>query len=336
MSKQDNEEVIFGSDFEDDEEFTFKDVLENEEELKLSNTRSIYKCKIKFIYEAFHKGEISLSEHNRMIDNSRIEELKCNFDINKCDSIILAACLGRQPLVVGIGRQPLVVGQQPLVESDALYNGHATSDALCNGYVMVMQWACNGHAIIDGQHRVTMITQLDTNDPIMEACILLDVRKCKDDEEFKEYINSTNNRKNFSCNQLRSFKYPILKDILIGKFLPHGIFTLPYVKLEESLFKSELFKSRLFEDFEITPVLIVDKLIIINDFFKKIEDKSKLSTTCNMTKKTYIKHRTKAEQVNFFLGLDTKYHWMKLLDCESTEMKMEWDKIFNQFSKSKK
>ena len=55
-----------------------------------------------------------------------------------------------------------------------------------------------------------------------------------------------------------------------------------------------------------------------------------------MTKKTYIKHRTKAEQVNFFLGLDTKYHWMKLLDCESTEMKMEWDKIFNQFSKSKK
>ena len=73
-----------------------------------------------------------------MIDNSRMEDLKANFSIDKCDSVILAKCINLE---------------QPLYQ------------------------------IIDGQHRITMITQLENDNPIMEEYILLDIHQCDNDEE---------------------------------------------------------------------------------------------------------------------------------------------------------
>ena len=287
--KFDDFEIEDFEDFEkesEEETITFNDILESGEQIKLSDKRIIYKCKIKFICEAYTNNELSLSEHNRMIDNSRMEDLKANFSIDKCDSVILAKCINLE---------------QPLYQ------------------------------IIDGQHRITMITQLEYDNPIMEEYILLDIRQCDNDEEFKEYINSTNNRKNFSSNQLRSFKYPMLKELLLNYF-PQA-FTAAYIKLDETVFKQELFKTRAFEDFDISPEVIVEQLKCINNFFKVIEDKSKLSTTHNLTKKSYVKHRAKSEQLNFFLGLDVKCQWMKLLDFTPFEFLTEWDKKFIKCAK---
>ena len=138
-------EKILSNSLEDfkEEIITFNDILESGEKINLSKKRIIYKCKIKYIREAYTNNELSLSEHNRMIDNSRMEDLKANFSIDKCDSVILAKCINLE---------------QPLYQ------------------------------IIDGQHRITMITQLKYDNPIMEEYILLDIRQCDNDEEFKEYI----------------------------------------------------------------------------------------------------------------------------------------------------
>ena len=280
----------------EEENITFNDILESGEKINLSEKRIIYKCKIKYIREAYTNNELSLSEHNRMIDNSRMEDLKANFSIDKCDSVILAKCINLD------------------VEQSLYHQGEQSL-----------------YQIIDGQHRITMITQLEYDNPIMEEYILLDIRQCDNDEEFKEYINSTNNRKNFSSNQLRTFKYPMLKELLLNYF-PQA-FTAAYIKLDETVFKQELFKTQAFEDFDISPELIVEQLKCINNFFKVIVDKSKLSTTHNLTKKSYVKHRAKSEQLNFFLGLDVKCQWMKLLDFTPFEFLTEWDKKFIKCAK---
>lgn len=306
-----------------DEKYYFKDILEEEDRIKISDTRSIYKCKIKYIYEAFNNNEIKLSEDNRMIDNSRIDVLKCNFDMNKCDSIILAEA------EFDVSN---TVNKLNLDESDESDDSNRSNSFDSDEFEYYSE-IINKYLVIDGQHRLTMITKLNNNDPIMDQYISLDIRQCKTKEEFKSYIDSTNNRKNFSSDQLRSFKFPRLRELLTDKY-PDCFTTC--IRIDESIFKTELFKTNLFEDFNVTPEMIANKLISINDFFKTIEDKSKLSSTRDMTKKSYIRPRTKSEKSNFFLGLDEKCKWMKLLDIEYNEYLNEWNNIYKQNSRSKK
>ena len=313
--------------------YNFKDILEIQDKLKFSDIKTIYKCKIKYIYEAFKNNEIQLSEDNRMIDNFRVNELKDNFDINKCDFIILAEL--KDNIANTINK--LDSSNKLSDDSDSSDNSDDSSDesdeSESSDDIVDELEISNKYLIIDGQHRITMITKLDIKDPIMEKYISLDIRQCKTREEFKNYIDSTNDRKNFSSDQLRSFKFPRLRQLLTDKY--HDCFTTPYIKIDESTFKTELFKTNLFEDFNITPEIIVDKLISINDFFRTLEDKSKLSTTYNLTRKSYVKERSKSEKMNFFLGLDEKCKWVKLLDIETNEFLNEWLNIFKN-SKSKK
>lgn len=115
-----------------------------------------------------------------MIDNSRIDELRDNFDINKCDLIILAEL---KENIANLMDES--VSSDELDESDGTDEFYDYSENI------------NKYLIIDGQHRITMITQLSNSDPIMEEYILLDIRQCKTEREFKNYIDSTNNRKIF-------------------------------------------------------------------------------------------------------------------------------------------
>ena len=49
-----------------------------------------------------------------------------------------------------------------------------------------------------------------------------------------------------------------------------------------------------------------------------------------MTKKSNIKLRVKAEQINQFLGLDEKLRWLVLLDNDESEWISVWDSLFNK------
>jgi hypothetical protein len=192
--------------------------------------------------------------------------------------------------------------------------------------------------IIDGQHRITFLSKyiefnLDKN-KIMNDYLPIDIRICNNENDFKKYIDSTNNRKIFSSDQLRVFKYPILRELLLRQY--KTIFSSSYIKIDEELFKNRLFKSIFFEDFNNTPDIIFDKIKKINIFFKNIDDKSKLSTTKDMTKKSYIKDRDKAEKSNFFIGLDTKLEWIILIDLEESSWNEKWNTFFESKKKIKR
>ena len=189
------------------------------------------------------------------------------------------------------------------------------------------------YQIIDGQHRLTFLKNIDLLDPYVKNRILneyipLDVRICKDDNDFKSYIDSTNNRKNFSSDQLRANKYPLLRELLNKEF-KNALFTISYIKINEDTFKSELFKTQYFENFNNTVEMLFDKITKINKFFKNLEDKSKLSTDKNMTKKSHVDKRVKAEKENLFLGLDVKLKWISLLDHDESLWHDTWISFFS-------
>lgn len=194
--------------------------------------------------------------------------------------------------------------------------------------------------IIDGQHRLTYLKNLDLlsyedKNKIMSDYIPVDVRLCYSEDDFKEFIDSTNNRKNFSSDQLRVYKYPLLRELLQKEF-KKNLFTAPYIKIEEDFFKIKLFKTFFFEDFNNTPDFILNKIKKINIFFSNLDDKSKLSTERNMTKKTYLRDRDRAEKLNMFLGLDKKLKWMDLLDINESEWNDKWNSFFIKKIKIKK
>ena len=186
--------------------------------------------------------------------------------------------------------------------------------------------------IIDGQHRLTYLKNLDSlpyesKSKIMNDYIPVDIRLCNSEDDFKAFINSTNNRKNFSSDQLRIYKYPLLRELLEKEF-KKNLFTASYIKIEEDAFKVQLFKTAFFEDFNNTNDVILHKIRKINIFLSNLDDKSKLSTDKNMTKKTYLVYRDRAEKLNMFLGLDKHLKWIDLLDIDESMWNDTWNSFF--------
>ena len=169
---------------------------------------------------------------------------------------------------------------------------------------------------------------------IMNSYIPLDIRICYDENDFKKYIDSTNNRKNFSSDQLRIFKCPLLISLLNKEF-KYNLFTAPYIKLNEAELKTQLFKTKFFEDFNNTPEVIFSKIMNINTFFRNIPEKNKLSLDKDMTKKSYVKERDMSEKLNMFIGLDKKLSWIILLDFEVSQWNEIWNKLFQNKRKNK-
>ena len=189
--------------------------------------------------------------------------------------------------------------------------------------------------IIDGQHRISFLksdyfSNNDDKNKIINEFIPLDIRTCHNEADFKKFIDSTNNRKNFNSCQLRIFKYPLLNELL-QKELKNNIFTVTYIKIDENLFKTILFRTKFFDNFDNTPEIIVNKIKKINEFIKNQTDVSKLSPEKNMTKKSYKKERDRAEKLNLFICLDSKLRFLNLLDYPDTE----WNDVWNSFFKKK-
>jgi len=193
--------------------------------------------------------------------------------------------------------------------------------------------------IIDGQHRMIYLKNLLLSDNyqknrILNEYIPLDVRVCYDESDFKKYVDSSNNRKNFSSDQLRIFKYPILRDLL-NEECSYELFSVPYIKINEEEFKNSLFKTKLFEDFNNSPEIIFNKIKKINLFFKNMEDKSKLCPDRDLTKRSYAKEKNTAEKFNMYIGFDNKLRWIELLDNDESEWLDKWN-IFFENKKRKK
>lgn len=271
------------------QDIQLRDFLDCADKIVFSENRIVYKCKISYLVDALNKDEILLSENNRIVDNSRLETFE-NFDLNKCDPIILAK----------------------RVDKDSKYE------------------------IIDGQHRMSFFKNLKQSIcDITDNFIPVDVRICFDEDDFKKYIDSANNRKNFTSDQLRSNKFPILRDLLNKEF-KNNLFTSPYIKINEEDLKNQIFKTKFFEDFNNIPEVIFIKIMKINIFFKNIPEKNKLSLDKDMTKKSYIKERDMAEKINMFIGLDKKLTWTLLLDLEESEWSDFWNELYQNRRKIKK
>lgn len=287
--KQSNESDDSSDESSDsqDIDIQLKDFLKRADKIVFSESRIVYKCKISYLVEALDKDEILLSENNRIVDNSRLETFE-NFDLNKCDPIILAK----------------------RVDKDSKYE------------------------IIDGQHRMSFFKNLKQSF-ITDNYIPVDVRICFNENDFKEYIDSANNRKNFTSDQLRSNKFPILRDLLNKEF-KNNLFTAPYIKINEEELKSQIFKTKFFEDFNNIPEVIFIKIMKINTFFKNIPEKNKLSLDKDMTKKSYIKERDMAEKLNMFISLDKKLTWTLLLDLEESQWNDFWNELYQNRRKTKK
>lgn len=187
--------------------------------------------------------------------------------------------------------------------------------------------------IIDGQHRITFFNNIEKlniikKNTIMNDFIPIDIRVCKNETDYKKFIDSTNNRKNFTFDQLRIYKYPLLQQLLNNEF--NNIFTAPYIKVNENEFKVHLFKSHFYDNFDNTAEIIFTKIKSINSFLQNLDDKSKLSTERDFTKKSYIKKRDKAEKAGLFLGIDCNFKYMDLLDYEESQYNEIWNEFFQK------
>jgi len=192
--------------------------------------------------------------------------------------------------------------------------------------------------IIDGQHRMIYLKNLLSDnyqkDKILNEYIPLDVRICYDESDFKKYVDSSNNRKNFSSDQLRIFKYPILRDLL-NEECSYELFSAPYIRINEEQFKNSLFKTKLFEDFNNSPEIIFNKIKKVNLFFKNMEDKSKLCPERDLTKRSYAKEKNTAEKFNMYIGFDNKLRWITLLDEDESEWSDKWNIFFDNKKRKK-
>jgi len=193
--------------------------------------------------------------------------------------------------------------------------------------------------IIDGQHRMIYLKNLLLSDnyqknKILNEYIPLDIRVCYDESDFKKYVDSSNNRKNFSSDQLRIFKYPILRDLL-NEECSYELFSASYIKINEEEFKNSLFKTKLFEDFNNTPEIIFNKIKKVNLFFKNMEDKSKLCPDRDLTKRSYAKEKNTAEKFNMYIGFDNKLRWITLLDDDESEWSDKWNIFFDNKKRKK-
>ena len=173
-----------------------------------------------------------------------------------------------------------------MVDGDRIKNFEIFNPNKCDPIILGVRVDNNfKYEIIDGQHRMTLFKNINMSNNLLDEYIPVDVRICHCDEDIKSYIDSANNRRNFSSEQLRTYKYPLLHDLLNKEF-QNNLFRLriPYIKEED--FKTQIFKTKFFEDYNNTSYIISEKIKKINIFLKNIDDKSKLSTTKDMTKKS--------------------------------------------------
>jgi hypothetical protein len=94
--------------------------------------------------------------------------------------------------------------------------------------------------------------------------------------------------------------------------------------MNEDIFKTSLFQTRYFNDTNNSPIMIADKINRINLFFENIDDKTKLVPGRDMLKKTNVKYLNKAIELSFYLSLDEKLRWIKLLDIDEIDWKKKW------------
>jgi hypothetical protein len=181
------------------------------------------------------------------------------------------------------------------------------------------------YEVFDGMHRLMYLKTLDTDNPLLLSLIPVDVRICYDESDCKKYTDANNNRRLYTDEKLKIYKYSCLAKLLNSEY-NNEFFKMSYVKINEDLFKKELFNLSYFNH---SVKHIFEKIKEINLFLKNISmtNKSKLSIDRDISKKSYLKDYKKGVKMNFYLGFDQKLNWLKLLEY----YECDWETIWNSF-----
>lgn len=161
--------------------------------------------------------------------------------------------------------------------------------------------------IIDGQHRLHLLFENKDNYDINDTFII-DLRRLKDENDFRETLNIANNRLNFSDNQLNKYKLRDIYDLLVECFGKENFGkNRPKVNWEKMLKK--LVNHSIYKEFTNDAQYVVERLIELNRIlatksYDKVEKK-----LMNITDKMLIK----CSKNNFFLGIDKEYRILDLI-----------------------
>jgi hypothetical protein len=185
------------------------------------------------------------------------------------------------------------------------------------------------YEVIDGLHRLMYLKSLSANNNLLMSLIPVDVRVCYDESDFKKYIDANNNRRLYTSDQLKKYKYPVIIELLNTEY-NNEFFTMSYVKINKDLFKEKIFGLSYFNNFNNSAENIFQKIKEINMFLKNISNKARLSIDRDMSKKSYSKEYEKGRKMNFYLGFDQKLNWLKLMEYDEYQWECTWNSFFDK------
>jgi len=199
--------------------------------------------------------------------------------------------------------------------------------------------------IADGQHRFHCITEL-MKEGRGKFAVRVDLVKLNTFDELKAYVNTINNRYNFSSEQIDQKRMETIIDDLNSDFgIPKrnnvvGLLAetegdrkrgVNRPRINKNVFRTELSKTAIYQDRSIGTTAIVIKCGDINKFLLEKPYGLWCYDTFPNPKEKKQNFYEQAERAGCVLGISQKLLWMKLLD----EPKANWDKVwYSSFKKN--
>lgn len=171
----------------------------------------------------------------------------------------------------------------------------------------------NPYYILDGQHRIEAYKRLIKIEDIPIQKIIITIHDINSEEHFLELFDKINKSLQINRKKLLQDKLINIKRLLDKKFEKINIWKSlrrPYLDFHNFTIKYRIVNEELDEWYqELSAEDIVKRMLILNNIIKSIPlrkdrvPKQKISPNIH----------EKAENMNFFLGLDNEYEWIKQL-----------------------
>lgn len=174
----------------------------------------------------------------------------------------------------------------------------------------------NPYFILDGQHRIEAYKRLIKIEDIPIQKIIMSIHDINSEEHFLELFDKINKSLQINRKKLLQEKLIYIKKLLDKKYNKINIWkTLrrPYLDFQKFSTEYRIVNEELEEYHqELSPEEIVKRIIIYNNNIKSIplrKDRVPKKQSNQISSNIH----EKAESMNFFLGLDNEYQWIKQL-----------------------
>lgn len=161
--------------------------------------------------------------------------------------------------------------------------------------------------IIDGQHRLYWLFENKDSCDINDKFII-DLRKIKDENDFRETLNIANNRLNFKDSQLNKYKLRDIHDLLVKKFGEKN-FGKNRPKANWEKMKGKLVNHSIYKKFSNDAQYVVDHLIELNRILATRSYDDNIRKSMKISSNILLK----CCKNNFFLGIDKEYRILDLI-----------------------